>query len=138
MSDLSVHVLAHATTFFLNNKTPVSHKVIEKRRRDRINRCLNELGKTVPMALAKQPVFGSRYESAFTLPEPGDFLCQLRPPPECHQNPSEPVFQQSHSGHLSWHGSALSYPQQHGLDHHHYVNFMSHSHSLHTTPHAAL
>ncbi|XP_055970380.1 hairy and enhancer of split-related protein HELT [Sorex fumeus] len=34
--------------------TPVSHKVIEKRRRDRINRCLNELGKTVPMALAKQ------------------------------------------------------------------------------------
>uniref|UniRef100_A0A2K6SNG2 Helt bHLH transcription factor n=1 Tax=Saimiri boliviensis boliviensis TaxID=39432 RepID=A0A2K6SNG2_SAIBB len=36
-------------------RTPVSHKVIEKRRRDRINRCLNELGKTVPMALAKQP-----------------------------------------------------------------------------------
>ncbi|XP_015274193.1 PREDICTED: hairy and enhancer of split-related protein HELT [Gekko japonicus] len=35
-------------------KIPVSHKVIEKRRRDRINRCLNELGKTVPMALAKQ------------------------------------------------------------------------------------
>ncbi|XP_052608752.1 hairy and enhancer of split-related protein HELT isoform X1 [Peromyscus californicus insignis] len=35
-------------------RTPVSHKVIEKRRRDRINRCLNELGKTVPMALAKQ------------------------------------------------------------------------------------
>ncbi|XP_041080032.1 hairy and enhancer of split-related protein helt-like isoform X1 [Polyodon spathula] len=35
-------------------KTPVSHKVIEKRRRDRINRCLNELSKTVPMALAKQ------------------------------------------------------------------------------------
>ncbi|KAK5865840.1 hypothetical protein PBY51_020079 [Eleginops maclovinus] len=35
-------------------KTPISHKVIEKRRRDRINRCLNELGKTVPMALAKQ------------------------------------------------------------------------------------
>lgn len=32
----------------------MSHKVIEKRRRDRINRCLNELGKTVPMALAKQ------------------------------------------------------------------------------------
>ncbi|XP_061536451.1 hairy and enhancer of split-related protein helt [Phycodurus eques] len=35
-------------------RTPISHKVIEKRRRDRINRCLNELGKTVPMALAKQ------------------------------------------------------------------------------------
>lgn len=35
-------------------KTPISHKVIEKRRRDRINRCLSELGKTVPMALAKQ------------------------------------------------------------------------------------
>ncbi|XP_075276259.1 hairy and enhancer of split-related protein HELT isoform X2 [Opisthocomus hoazin] len=35
-------------------RTPVSHKVIEKRRRDRINRCLTELGKTVPMALAKQ------------------------------------------------------------------------------------
>uniref|UniRef100_A0A8C7E1T9 Hairy and enhancer of split-related protein HELT n=1 Tax=Naja naja TaxID=35670 RepID=A0A8C7E1T9_NAJNA len=35
-------------------KIPISHKVIEKRRRDRINRCLNELGKTVPMALAKQ------------------------------------------------------------------------------------
>ncbi|XP_075411891.1 hairy and enhancer of split-related protein HELT isoform X2 [Tenrec ecaudatus] len=35
-------------------RAPVSHKVIEKRRRDRINRCLNELGKTVPMALAKQ------------------------------------------------------------------------------------
>ncbi|XP_066518436.1 hairy and enhancer of split-related protein helt [Hoplias malabaricus] len=35
-------------------RTPVSHKVIEKRRRDRINRCLHELGKTVPMALAKQ------------------------------------------------------------------------------------
>ncbi|XP_072263225.1 hairy and enhancer of split-related protein HELT [Pyxicephalus adspersus] len=35
-------------------RTPVSHKVIEKRRRDRINRCLSELGKTVPMALAKQ------------------------------------------------------------------------------------
>ncbi|XP_078453910.1 hairy and enhancer of split-related protein HELT [Lampetra planeri] len=32
----------------------VSHKVIEKRRRDRINHCLNELGNTVPMALAKQ------------------------------------------------------------------------------------
>ena len=28
--------------------------MIEKRRRDRINRCVNELGKTVPMALAKQ------------------------------------------------------------------------------------
>uniref|UniRef100_A0A8C5F7K5 Hairy and enhancer of split-related protein HELT n=1 Tax=Gadus morhua TaxID=8049 RepID=A0A8C5F7K5_GADMO len=40
---------------FLNpQRTPISHKVIEKRRRDRINRCLNELGKTVPMALAKQ------------------------------------------------------------------------------------
>ena len=40
---------------FLNSqRTPISHKVIEKRRRDRINRCLNELGKTVPMALAKQ------------------------------------------------------------------------------------
>uniref|UniRef100_H0XEA8 Helt bHLH transcription factor n=1 Tax=Otolemur garnettii TaxID=30611 RepID=H0XEA8_OTOGA len=37
-------------------RTPVSHKVIEKRRRDRINRCLNELGKTVPMALAKQVI----------------------------------------------------------------------------------
>ncbi|EHB03633.1 Hairy and enhancer of split-related protein HELT [Heterocephalus glaber] len=37
-----------------SRRTPVSHKVIEKRRRDRINRCLNELGKTVPMALAKQ------------------------------------------------------------------------------------
>ncbi|OCT99575.1 hairy and enhancer of split-related protein HELT [Xenopus laevis] len=35
-------------------RAPVSHKVIEKRRRDRINRCLSELGKTVPMALAKQ------------------------------------------------------------------------------------
>ncbi|XP_035645422.1 hairy and enhancer of split-related protein helt isoform X1 [Oncorhynchus keta] len=35
-------------------RTPISHKVIEKRRRDRINRCLNELGKTVPMARAKQ------------------------------------------------------------------------------------
>ncbi|KAJ8001233.1 hypothetical protein DPEC_G00192210 [Dallia pectoralis] len=35
-------------------RAPISHKVIEKRRRDRINRCLNELGKTVPMALAKQ------------------------------------------------------------------------------------
>ncbi|XP_027312310.1 hairy and enhancer of split-related protein HELT isoform X1 [Anas acuta] len=35
-------------------RTPVSHKVIEKRRRDRINRCLTELGRTVPMALAKQ------------------------------------------------------------------------------------
>lgn len=31
--------------------------MIEKRRRDRINRCLNELGKTVPMALAKQVIF---------------------------------------------------------------------------------
>lgn len=40
--------------FIFMQKTPVSHKVIEKRRRDRINRCLNELGKTVPMALAKQ------------------------------------------------------------------------------------
>lgn len=37
-------------------RTPISHKVIEKRRRDRINRCLNELGKTVPMALAKQVI----------------------------------------------------------------------------------
>lgn len=35
-------------------RTPVSHKVIEKRRRDRINRCLAELGRTVPLALAKQ------------------------------------------------------------------------------------
>ncbi|XP_039769742.1 hairy and enhancer of split-related protein HELT [Ornithorhynchus anatinus] len=35
-------------------RAPVSHKVIEKRRRDRINRCLSELGKTVPMALVKQ------------------------------------------------------------------------------------
>uniref|UniRef100_A0A8C4R0C0 Hairy and enhancer of split-related protein HELT n=1 Tax=Eptatretus burgeri TaxID=7764 RepID=A0A8C4R0C0_EPTBU len=32
----------------------VSHKVIEKRRRDRINHCLAELGNTVPMALARQ------------------------------------------------------------------------------------
>ncbi|XP_029706797.1 hairy and enhancer of split-related protein helt isoform X2 [Takifugu rubripes] len=39
---------------FSTSRTPISHKVIEKRRRDRINRCLNELGKTVPMALAKQ------------------------------------------------------------------------------------
>lgn len=39
---------------FFPQRTPISHKVIEKRRRDRINRCLNELGKTVPMALAKQ------------------------------------------------------------------------------------
>ncbi|KAG7264482.1 hypothetical protein CRUP_017184 [Coryphaenoides rupestris] len=37
-----------------SQRTPISHKVIEKRRRDRINRCLSELGKTVPMALAKQ------------------------------------------------------------------------------------
>lgn len=42
---------------FSLQRTPVSHKVIEKRRRDRINRCLNELGKTVPMALAKQVTF---------------------------------------------------------------------------------
>ncbi|NXS41387.1 HELT protein, partial [Balaeniceps rex] len=41
-------------------RTPVSHKVIEKRRRDRINRCLTELGKTVPMALAKQVGGGGR------------------------------------------------------------------------------
>lgn len=41
-----------------SQRTPVSHKVIEKRRRDRINRCLNELGKTVPMALAKQVTWG--------------------------------------------------------------------------------
>lgn len=41
-----------------SQRTPVSHKVIEKRRRDRINRCLNELGKTVPMALAKQVMSG--------------------------------------------------------------------------------
>ncbi|KAK1341758.1 hypothetical protein QTO34_016507, partial [Cnephaeus nilssonii] len=41
-------------TDFCSQRTRVSHKVIEKRRRDRINRCLNELGKTVPMALAKQ------------------------------------------------------------------------------------
>ncbi|NXO02885.1 HELT protein, partial [Rhinopomastus cyanomelas] len=40
-------------------RTPVSHKVIEKRRRDRINRCLTELGKTVPMALAKQVGVGA-------------------------------------------------------------------------------
>lgn len=40
--------------FLFPQRTPISHKVIEKRRRDRINRCLNELGKTVPMALAKQ------------------------------------------------------------------------------------
>lgn len=33
--------------------------MIEKRRRDRINRCLNELGKTVPMALAKQVTYGT-------------------------------------------------------------------------------
>uniref|UniRef100_A0A8C9JHQ6 Helt bHLH transcription factor n=1 Tax=Panthera tigris altaica TaxID=74533 RepID=A0A8C9JHQ6_PANTA len=44
-----------AGTWHTGLSTPVSHKVIEKRRRDRINRCLNELGKTVPMALAKQP-----------------------------------------------------------------------------------
>ncbi|XP_069486429.1 hairy and enhancer of split-related protein HELT [Ambystoma mexicanum] len=37
-----------------HRRIPVSHKVIEKRRRDRINRCLLELGKAVPMALAKQ------------------------------------------------------------------------------------
>lgn len=50
-------------------RTPISHKVIEKRRRDRINRCLNELGKTVPMALAKQVfstleiIFGVKYDT---------------------------------------------------------------------------
>ncbi|XP_040927263.1 hairy and enhancer of split-related protein helt isoform X1 [Betta splendens] len=43
-----------AFQLFPLQRTPISHKVIEKRRRDRINRCLNELGKTVPMALAKQ------------------------------------------------------------------------------------
>ncbi|XP_041364671.1 hairy/enhancer-of-split related with YRPW motif protein 1-like [Gigantopelta aegis] len=32
----------------------VSHKVIEKRRRDRINNCLTELSQTVPPAFAKQ------------------------------------------------------------------------------------
>ncbi|NWQ63560.1 HELT protein, partial [Neopipo cinnamomea] len=49
-------------------RTPVSHKVIEKRRRDRINRCLTELGKTVPMALAKQVGGGEQ---------------PLRPSPRC-------------------------------------------------------
>lgn len=48
-SPVSIHV---SCVYF--QRTPVSHKVIEKRRRDRINRCLSELGKTVPMALAKQ------------------------------------------------------------------------------------
>lgn len=47
-------------------RIPVSHKVIEKRRRDRINRCLHELGKTVPMALAKQ-VGGSSQASGSCL-----------------------------------------------------------------------
>lgn len=45
--------------FLCLQRTPISHKVIEKRRRDRINRCLNELGKTVPMALAKQVFWSS-------------------------------------------------------------------------------
>lgn len=55
--------------FFCLQRTPVSHKVIEKRRRDRINRCLNELGKTVPMALAKQvfwtleSIFSVKYDT---------------------------------------------------------------------------
>lgn len=51
---VSMIVFAHPALFFFPQRTPISHKVIEKRRRDRINRCLNELGKTVPMALAKQ------------------------------------------------------------------------------------
>ena len=46
--------ILNGQTNVCSQRTPVSHKVIEKRRRDRINRCLNELGKTVPMALAKQ------------------------------------------------------------------------------------
>ncbi|NXE92979.1 HELT protein, partial [Menura novaehollandiae] len=47
-------------------RTPVSHKVIEKRRRDRINRCLTELGKTVPMALAKQVGGGNSSYALFS------------------------------------------------------------------------
>ncbi|ELW47038.1 Hairy and enhancer of split-related protein HELT [Tupaia chinensis] len=54
-SDSPTCLLAGAWSQGGGLRTPVSHKVIEKRRRDRINRCLNELGKTVPMALAKQP-----------------------------------------------------------------------------------
>ncbi|KAM4807671.1 hairy and enhancer of split-related protein HELT [Rhinophrynus dorsalis] len=46
--------IAGAAKIKERRRTPISHKVIEKRRRDRINRCLSELGKTVPMALAKQ------------------------------------------------------------------------------------
>lgn len=88
--------------------------------------------------VVSEPVFGSRFEPAFSSPEPVDFLCQLRSPPECHQSPSEPVFQPNHGGHLAWHGSTLTYPQQHGLDPHHYVNFMGHTHGLHTAPHVAL
>lgn len=49
--------------------------MIEKRRRDRINRCLNELGKTVPMALAKQVTYGTEQ-----VPEAGT-RCG-RPPPD--------------------------------------------------------
>lgn len=47
--------------------------MIEKRRRDRINRCLNELGKTVPMALAKQVMS----EAELTEPGAGDPLLPL-------------------------------------------------------------
>lgn len=53
-------------------RTPISHKVIEKRRRDRINRCLNELGKTVPMALAKQVwwnLSSASVQTSFYIPE---------------------------------------------------------------------
>lgn len=52
-------------SLFCLQRTPISHKVIEKRRRDRINRCLNELGKTVPMALAKQVFWSSNVCFAF-------------------------------------------------------------------------
>ena len=40
--------------FFFQVTEQTSHKIIEKRRRDRINSCLSELSQTVPAAFSKQ------------------------------------------------------------------------------------
>lgn len=74
--------------FLCLQRTPISHKVIEKRRRDRINRCLNELGKTVPMALAKQvfwtfeKIFSVKYDTLLRL----YYYSKTRSFPQSHLN----------------------------------------------------
>ncbi|XP_038610998.1 hairy and enhancer of split-related protein HELT [Tachyglossus aculeatus] len=82
-------------------RAPVSHKVIEKRRRDRINRCLSELGKTVPMALVKQS--SGKLEKAEILEMTVQYLRALHAA-DCPRGPDKELLTEfAHYFHSGYH-----------------------------------